>query len=510
MCVSFLLMKPTSLSLFAGFLCVAAIQARSQVKVPQLFSSHMVLQRDMPIHIWGEAAPGEEVTVSLQNAIASTAADKTGRWSVNLAPRPAGGPYVLIVRASNLLQFDDIFIGDIWLASGQSNMEIPLKGYDVNTPIKDSAEEIANANYQQIRLLLVHHDASDFPLNDPKTTGWSVCAPESVANFSAVAYFFGRALQQKEQVPIGLIDASWGGSPAEAWTSLDALSSDASLMPVFTNRSIRMNEESARQHLDLAAVQAGSQGKPVLAASEFHLAQISWQPAALYNAMIAPFTPLPIRGVIWYQGESNSSPRMAPLYNRLFPALIQDWRTRWHQADLPFLFVQLSAYGGSPVDEWGMLRQAQFDTLHLANTGMAVTIDIGNEHNVHPANKQEVGARLALLARSIAYKENLVSSGPLFRYAYPEGNTMHVFFNNAGGLTSKGSLESFEVAGADGIFSPAMAKIEGDTVVVSSSAVLAPRYVRYSWANYPPPDHGPNLYNGAGLPASPFTSYPTP
>ena len=503
-------MKPTSLSLFAGFLFVASTQARSQVKVPQLFSSHMVLQRDMPIHIWGEAAPGEEVTVSLKNAIASTTADKTGRWSVNLAPRSAGGPYVLIVRASNVLQFDDIFIGDIWMASGQSNMEIPLKGYDVNTPIKDSAREIANANYPQIRLLLVQHDASDFPLTDPKTAGWSVCAPESIANFSAVAYFFGRALQQKEQVPIGLIDASWGGSPAEAWTSLDTLGSDASLMPVFANRATRMDGEGAGQHLDPTAFQAGSQDKPVSAASEFHPAQISWQPAALYNAMIAPFTPLPIRGVIWYQGESNSSPRMAPLYSRLFPALIQDWRTRWHQADLPFLFVQLSAYGGSPVDEWGMLRQAQFDTLHLANTGMAVTIDIGNEHNVHPANKQEVGARLALLARSIAYKENLVSSGPLFRYAYPEGNTMHVFFDNSAGLTSKGSLKSFEVAGADGIFSPATAKIEGDAVFVSNSAVSAPRYVRYSWANYPPPDNAPNLYNGAGLPASPFTSYPTP
>jgi sialate O-acetylesterase len=504
-------MKPTSaLSLFAGFLFVASTQARSQVKVPQLFSSHMVLQRDMPIHIWGEAAPGEQVTVSLQKAIGSATADRTGRWSVNLAPRSAGGPYVLIVRASNVLQFDDVFIGDIWLASGQSNMEIPLKGYDVNTPIKDSAKEIANANHPQIRLLLVQHDASDLPLNDPKTPGWSVCDPESIANFSAVAYFFGRALQQKEQVPIGLIDASWGGSPAEAWTSLDTLSSDASLMPVFANRAIRMNGESTRQHLELTTTQSASQGKPLSAASESHPAQISWQPAALYNAMIAPFTLLPIRGVIWYQGESNSSPRMVPLYSRLFPALIQDWRTRWHQADLPFLFVQLSAYGGSPIDEWGMLRQAQFDTLHLANTGMAVTIDIGNEHNVHPADKQDVGERLALLARSVAYKENLVSSGPLFRYAYPEGGTMHVTFDNAIGLTSRSSPESFEIAGTDGIFIPATAMIEGDRVVVSSPLVPEPRYVRYGWANYPQPDHAPNLYNAAGLPAAPFTSYPTP
>lgn len=504
-------MKPTfALSLLAGLLFVTSAQSHAQVRVPKLFSSHMVLQRDMPIHVWGEAAPGERVTVSLQDASTSATADKTGRWSAYLAPRSAGGPYVLIVRASNVIQFDDIFIGDIWLASGQSNMELPLKGYDPNTQIKDSAKEIANANYPQMRLLLVQHDASDFPLIDPNTSGWSVCNPASAANFSAVAYFFGRALQQKERVPIGIIDVSWGGSPAEAWTSLDTLGQDASLLPVFASRAARMNGESIRQHLDFAAAEAASQGRPIPVSTESHAAQISWQPAALYNAMIAPFTRLPIRGVIWYQGESNSSPRTAPLYSRLFPALIQDWRTHWHQADLPFLFVQLSAYGGSPVDEWGIVRQAQLDTLHLANTGMAVTIDIGNEHNVHPADKQDVGERLALLARSTAYKETLVSSGPLFKYAYAQGSTMHVIFANATGLTSKKPLESFEVAGTDGVFIPASAKIESDTIAVYSPSVPEPQYVRYGWANYPPADHSPNLYNAAGLPAAPFTSYPLP
>jgi sialate O-acetylesterase len=494
---------------FLGLCAVfAAKQAHAEVKLPKVFSSHMVLQRDMPIHIWGEAAPGEQVAVSLQDTSASVTADKSGRWSVYLAPRAAGGPFTLTVSAGNTLQLDDILIGDLWVASGQSNMELPLKGYDPATQIQNGAQETAAANYPQIRLLLVQHDASDFPLSDPKTSGWAVCTPDSATNFSAVAYFFGRAIQHKEHIPIGLIDASWGGSPAEAWTSLETLGSDAALMPVFANRAYRMDREGAQRRLDLTAAEAASQARPVPDPREWHSAQPSWHPAALYNAMIAPFTPLPIRGVIWYQGESNSSPRMAPLYSRLFPALIQDWRSQWHQSGLPFLFVQLSAYGGSPNDNWGMLRQAQFDTLHLGNTGMAVTIDIGNEHNVHPANKQDVGARLALLARSIAYKEDLVSSGPLFRYAYPEGSTMHVSFDNSAGLTSKGPLQSFEVAGADGIFTPATAKIEGDTVSVSSPGVPAPRYVRYSWANYPPPDHAPNLYNAAGLPASPFTSYP--
>jgi sialate O-acetylesterase len=495
------------LPLLAVSFVFTATLAHAEVKLPNIFSSHMVLQREMPIHIWGEATPGEAVAVSLQNTSASVTADKSGRWSVYLPPRAAGGPFTLSVRASNTLQLDDILIGDLWMASGQSNMELPLKGYDPATQIQNGANEIAAANYPQMRLLFVQHDASDFPLNDAKTSGWSVCNPDSATNFSAVAYFFGRAIQQQEHVPIGLIDATWGGSPAEAWTSLDTLGSDAALMPVFANRAYRMDREGAQLRLDLTAAEAASSTP---AQHEWHSAQASWHPAALYNAMIAPFTPLPIRGVIWYQGESNSSPRMAPLYSRLFPTLIQDWRTQWHQSGLPFLFVQLSAYGGSPNDNWGVLRQAQFDTLHLANTGMAVTIDIGNEHNVHPADKQDVGARLALLARSIAYKENLVSSGPLFRYAYPEGSTMHVSFDNSDGLTSKGSLESFEVAGADGIFTPATAKIEGDTVAVSSPTVPAPRYVRYSWANYPPPEHAPNLYNAAGLPASPFTSYPAP
>jgi sialate O-acetylesterase len=234
----------------------------------------------------------------------------------------------------------------------------------------------------------------------------------------------------------------------------------------------------------------------------------SWRPAGLYNAMIAPITPLAIRGVIWYQGEANSAPQTAPMYRKLFPALIQDWRTRWNQPGLPFLFVQLSAYGGNPLDAWGVLRDAQRRALYLANTGMAVSIDIGNEHSVHPGNKQTVGERLSLLARRISYKENLVASGPLFRLAYPEGNWMHVWFDNAEGLKSEGQPGAFEVAGEDGVFEPATtAKIEGNTVSVSSYAVPEPHYVRYGWANYPPADHPANLYNGAGLPASTFTSY---
>jgi len=489
---------------------LAAPHARADARLPKFFSSHMVLQRDMPIHIWGEAAPGEQVEVSLETATASARGNKLGRWSVYLPARPAGGPFTLRIHASNTLQLDDILVGDLWMASGQSNMELPLKGYNPTTQVKDSAKEIAQANYPQIRLFLVPHDVSDYPLADVKASkGWSICSPESVTDFSAVAYFFGRAIQQKEGIPLGLIDASWGGSPAEAWTSMDTLSYDASLLPVFSNRASRMDAQAAAQHLDLTPAEGSAQNKPVPPEHQWHPGEVSWRPAGLYNAMISPFTPLPIRGVIWYQGESNAQPNLVKLYHRLFPALIEDWRNQWRQADLPFLFVQLSAYQSEATHNWGLLREAQREALQLTNTGMAVTIDIGEEHSVHPANKQTVGDRLALLARSIVYKEAIVSSGPLFRLAYPDGNSMHVWFENGAGLTAVGAPGAFEVAGPDGVFSPANARIDGNTVTVSSPSVPEPRFVRYAWANYPPADRPANLYNGAGLPAAPFTSDPT-
>lgn len=498
---------------FVSFLAVSllfnATAVLCEVRLPKLFSSHMVLQRDMPIHIWGDASPGEQVNVTFQNSSASAKAGESGRWSVYLPARPAGGPFKLTVRASNLVEFEDILMGDLWVASGQSNMEFPLKGFDAATQLQNGVKEIAEANHPQIRLLLVHKDAADYPLDDVKAAvGWSQCTPESAADFSAVAYFFARNVQQSQHVAIGLIDATWGGTPAEAWTSLDTLGNDASLLPVFGSRAAAMDKQTTGDRLLVLDNEMKAQGKTP-PQRPWHPDPASWRPAALYNAMIAPLTPLPIRGVIWYQGESNSATRTAAFYARLFPAMIQDWRARWRQADLPFLFVQISAYD-SPNETWGVLRDAQRRSLYLANTGMAVTLDIGNEHNVHPANKQDVGARLALLARNMVYKENLVSSGPLFRLAYPDGNTLHVWFDHARGLTAKGTPEAFEVAGVDGVFAPATARIDGDTITLTSPAVSEPVYARYAWANYSPAGHQPNLFNAAGLPASTFTSYPVP
>jgi sialate O-acetylesterase len=468
----------------------------------------MVLQRDMPIHIWGQADAGEQVDVSLDKSSASVKADSIGNWSVYLPAHPAGGPYTLSIHAANTIQFDDIMMGDLWVASGQSNMELPLQGYDPKTQIDNGPQEIANANYPQIRLFLIKHDNSDYPLQDFKAVdGWSQCTPATAAEFSAVAYFFARSLQQKEHVAIGLIEAGWGGTPAEAWTSLDTLTNDANLSPVLAERAAAMDNEVTAEQTDRADAKARAAGKTPPHRS-WRADPYSWRPAGLYNALIAPITPLAIRGVIWYQGEADTGAQTASTYSKLFPAMIQDWRAHWRQPDLPFLFVQLSAYGAAPTDQWGVVRDAQRCTLFLANTGMAVTIDIGNEHSVHPGNKQSVGERLSLLARKIAYREDIVASGPLFRFAFPVGNTMHVWFDDAAGLKSNGALGAFQVAGKDGVFVPATATIVGDTVTASSDAVPEPRYVRYGWANFPPADNSANLYNGATLPASTFTSYP--
>ena len=488
-------------------LTLSAATVHAEVSLPKVFSSHMVIQRDMPIHVWGSAAPGEQVSVSFHNSNAAATADNLGRWSVYLPAQPAGGnPSTLTVRAANTITLDDILLGDLWLASGQSNMEMPLAGFS-NAPLKDGEKEIAAANHPEIRLLLVDRDTSEYPLEDVKgAKGWSICTPETARNFSAAAYFFARDVQQHQHVPIGLIDSTWGGTPAEAWVSLSGLSADAGLMPVFAARADRMSREADQQRLDALVKQAKAEGKTP-PKQGYHPNPASYAPANLFNAMIAPFTPLPIRGVIWYQGETNSKLNTVELYNRLFSALISDWRRQWRQGDFPFLFAQISAYQSTPEENWGLLRDAQRRTLSLVNTGMAVTTDVGNETNVHPSDKQTVGARLALLARSIAYGENIPAASPLFRTAWPEGNTMHVLFHNADGLTThEASLQGFEIAGADGHFVPATAKIEGGSVIATSPTVAEPRYVRYAWPNFP----ANNLYNGAGLPASTFTSYPVP
>ncbi len=465
----------------------------------------MVLQRDMPIHIWGWSAPGEKVTVAMRGSSRETAGDNLGSWSVYLPPEAAGGPYQVTVTGNNRILLDDVLVGDVWFASGQFNMEMPLKGF-VGASVKNSAEEIAHATQPQMRLLLIPHKSADFPLRTADAS-WTVCNPETAANFSAVAYFFGRELNTREHVPIGLIDSTWGGTVAEAWVSLETISADAALMPVFATRARMMQSQAdmsailaSEKREDAAARQAG-QAPPK---HPWHPDPASWAPAGLFNGMVAPVVGYTIKGVIWYQGESNSRLAFAPMYARIFPALISDWRARWGEGDFPFLFVQISNFKSDATEAWAVIRETQRRTLAVANTAMAVTIDIGDPDNVHPADKQTVAARLALAARALAYGEKVEYSGPVFRQAIPESDAIRVWFDHAAdGLVAKGgALQGFEVAGADGRFVAATARVDGKTVLVSDSRVSEPRYVRYGWANSPTV----NLYNSGDLPASPFTS----
>jgi sialate O-acetylesterase len=487
-------------SIAAIFFGLAACLS-AEVRLPAVITDHMVIQRGQPVHIWGWADAGEAVSVSFRDHFATATADELGRWSANLPPGDAGGPFFLQVKGTNTIAINDVLVGDVWIASGQSNMEFSL------AHAQNAAAEIAAANYPKIRLFTVERGVSGYPLEDVKARPWAACTPESAPTFSAVAYFFGRDLNKKFFVPIGLIHTSWGGTPAEAWTSMDGLGSDASLMPVFAEWAKVADETSAdllaRDREKKLTAEAKAQGHTPPSFPWRRNERLSWMPAGLYNAMVAPLTPFPIKGAIWYQGESNATPERAYLYNRLFKAMISDWRNKWGQGDFPFLFVQIANYKNKQADAWATVRDAQRRTLALRNTGMAVTIDIGNPDNIHPTDKQDVGARLALAARAIAYHENIEYSGPLFRQAKKVGNSIQVWFDHADGLTAKGGApQAFEVAGADRKFQVAQARIDGDTVVVSSPAVPDPQYVRYGWSDNPPC----NLYNKEGLPASPFTS----
>jgi sialate O-acetylesterase len=483
-------------------LLFAAALAQAEVTLPHILTEHMVIQRDLPVHIWGKAAPDEAVSVTFRGATRSAKADGLGRWSVYLPPGDAGGPFDLTVQATNTIAFHDILVGEVWVASGQSNMEFKLRQAD-NAPT-----EIANAKYPKIRRALLDRKVADYPLEDASVQPWTDVNPENAGGASAVAYFFARHLYDKlNGVPIGIIETFWGGTPVEAWTSMRALGSDPALSPFFSEwgRTLEnwpTTEGNYEKRLAEWTAAGSKPPKPGLTESRPGGAN---GPTALYNAMIAPITPYPIRGVIWYQGESNASagPAGASLYARAFQTMIRDWRKVWGEGDFPFLYVQLANYKASPA--WAELREAQRQTLSLANTGMATIIDIGNPTNIHPTDKQDVGLRLALAARVIAYGEKIEDSGPLFREARPESAAMRVWFDHTtGGMDAKGGgpLKGFEIAGPDRKYVAADAKIEGNSIVVSNPAVTAPQYVRYAWADNP----DCNLYNGENLPASPFRS----
>ena len=499
-------MRFSSLSVIF-FACSAVLPA--QVTLPKILSSHMVMQRDLPVHVWGMASPGQSVTVAFRGESRLVNADQLGHWNAYLKPGPAGGPFTLTVtpgpasnQASNqgAITREDIMVGDVWVASGQSNMEFPLNRSST------AAQDLPNAANPQIRLLMIRKRTADYAMWDADTDGWTPSTPETAKEFSAVAYYFARDIAARQHVTIGLIDATWGGTVGESWVRLTALGEDASLAPIFASRG-RMTDDAADADAEQAdekkqLEEAKAAGKP---APQFpwHPPLMSWGPGLLWNGMIAPLTPLPIRGALWYQGESNSALARVHSYDRVMSTLIGDWRRQWGIGDFPFLYVQISNFKSTPREDWAELREQQVRTLAMRNTAMAVTIDIGNPDDVHPTNKLDVGLRLARAARVLTYGESIEFSGPMFRQATTEAGSIRAWFDHAKGLNAKGgTITGFEVAGRDGKYVPASATIDGATVVVSSPDVPAPVYVRYGWANSPQC----NLFNGEDLPASPFTS----
>jgi sialate O-acetylesterase len=499
----------------AMLLCLLwAGAASAEVSLPSIFSDHMVVQRDMPIPIWGQAAPGEKVTVSLGARRVNTTADAQGKWMVRLPALRAGGPHVLKAAGANTVTVNDVLIGEVWLASGQSNMQMSVDSS------QNAKQEEGEAEFPQLRMFTVARAPAMEPQSDCEGE-WVVCRPQTVRGFSAAAYFFARDLHRRLGVPVGIIHSSWGGTRVQVWMSRDTLAADPAFAPTLEEADKGM-QEFARDFLANKAPQvaawtakaeaAQAAGRPLPLPPQFPPdprtpGQWPELPTVLYNGMIAPVVPYAIRGAIWYQGESNAWE--AYRYRALFPAMIEGWRKAWGEGDFPFVFVQLANFGQAPGPEgpgdsaWAELREAQAMTLSLPNTGMAVTIDIGEGDDIHPKNKQEVGRRLALAAGNLVYGWKDEYSGPMYASLIIKGNAAHVgFTHTGGGLAAAGSEkpQGFAIAGTDGRFFWADAVIEGDTVVLTNEKVPQPVAVRYAWGDDPPN----SFYNAAGLPAAPF------
>lgn len=479
------------------------LSARAEVKLSSLFSDNMVLQRGKPIAVWGWAGEGEKVTVTFRGE-SKTATAKDGQWLLHLSPSQAGGPFEFKVKGENEINLENVLVGEVWICSGQSNMEWPMR------ITFEPAAAIANSENKNLRLFTVPKLRADAPTNNVRGT-WLPTQPGSVTNFSAVAYYFGRDLQKALNVPVGVIHTSWGGSPAEVWVREAILAENplykSEILDNYARQKARYDEELPKWEEEKAALE--KEGKKITR----NRPGLGWKPAELYNGMIAPLLPYSIQGAIWYQGESNAG--RAYEYRTLFPDMITNWRHDFGQGDFPFLLVQLapwdrnkkrelSVIAQDPVQsDWAELREAQWlATKVLPNVGMAVITDYGDKDDIHPAKKEPVGARLALAARAIAYGEKIVHSGPEYRGLRLEGSQAVISFNHVGqGLAARGGeLTGFAIAGADRKFVPAQAKIVGDTVVVTSPDVPKPVAVRFGWADFPIV----NLFNKDGLPATPF------
>ena len=498
----------TTLALATLVVCLLpAAFLSADVKLPAVFSDSMVVQRELKIPVWGWAAPGEAVTVTLGDRKATATTDAAGKWRVNLDPLPAGGPLTLTVAGKNTLTVKDVLVGEVWICAGQSNMAMGVNG------VKNAEQEKAEANYPQLRMFTAGYNPQPEPQADGKGT-WSVCSPATVGGWSAAGYFFARDLYKVLNVPIGMLNTSYNGALAQAFTDEAGLAAVPELKPLLAQKSKLLGDYS-KAVADLMRPwladydQALAAGKPSAPPPPVPTDPRDMRfPTGLFNNMINPLVPYGLRGVIFYQGEHNVWDP-AP-YQILFPALIQSWRRNWGQGDFPFIWVQLPNYMGTPAQPpaeslWAGLREMQDQTLSLPNTGEACTLDIGEGANIHPPNKQDVGHRLALIAEKLVYGKDVVAYGPRFAGMKIEGKQVRISYTEVdGGLVVKGDgpLKGFAVCGEDKQWAWADAQIDGDTVVLSSPNVAKPVAVRYAYSENPIC----NLYNKAGLPAYQFAT----
>jgi len=489
----------------------------ADITLAPVFGDHAVLQRGKPVPVWGTAGASETVTVSFHGQKATTSSGSDGRWSLTIGPFEASSDGAdLVVAAGNTVTLHDVVVGEVWLCSGQSNMEFVVDDGSSNYRVDHSEGELASANFPLIRQLKVAQTVATSPATTVKTGGWVPASPATVGTFTAVGYFFARDIHRTLGVPVGIIDSPWGGTPVESWMSDAARNSTSLAADIDARWNKARSEWTPERQAKWLADEAAWEKALADSASKHTKNTLTWpaypatdespfRPAALFNAMIAPLQPAAIRGILWYQGESNTD--RPGQYAELFAAMIRSWREGFGQGDLPFYFVQLANFGSEyeVVDRnWARLREAQAKVLALPNTGMAVTIDVGNARDIHPKNKQEVGRRLALIAKTNVYGIAPEVSGPVFAGAQREEKSIRVRFSHAGGELSShgGAVTSLEVAGADKVFYPAMAVIEGDSLLASSPDVKEPVAVRYAWTNSP----AANLYGDNGLPVAPFRS----
>ena len=510
--------------LFLFLVCISLATGllHADITLPRVFGDNMVLQREKPIPVWGKADSGEKITVAFAEQKQTTIADETGSWQVTLDSLPANKtPQSFVVSGKNKVTLENVLVGEVWLCSGQSNME-----WLVEKSANPEAEKAA-ANFPEIRHFKVPRTSSAFPQADVKGN-WQVCSPTTVGGFSAVGYYFARELFQKLDVPIGLLHSSWGGTSIEVWVSPESVATIPELAElqakIFAQSSL--SPEGKKRHEEYLA-----ELKKWTAATEMALAKnqpvteppsVPWpawdnpQPTQLYKSMIHPLAPFAMRGAIWYQGESNGSDEA--IYLNKLQALIGGWRSKWNQGDFPFYIVQISNFSKVSDDgkTWSKVREAQMNALSsIPNTGLAVTIDIGETKDIHPKNKQDVGRRLALWALAGPYGKDIDPSGPLYKGFSVESSKIRISFEHAkdglmvgkkDGLAAvvpevEGKIKWLEIAGEDQQFKRADAMIEGSELVVSSLEVPSPVAVRYAFKQDPA---GANLYDNEGLPASPF------